>query len=254
MIQNFTLPASPAAARRIQELAKRVSVDVDPAIEELAKTGLVTDAEFETSPVPLSKAERQTVQFLLDCQLRGVVLSHDRHHFYAVANAVSLADAFPLVVFCCTAFGEWRFRRMGSEMGLKAVTVDKKYRPSPDHKLIILPPGVGLHAEMIRETRHGTLLMELTTFTMDGDWCPHVEVIGIDYPRTILAYNSHGNKEPVRVADMCDFMKSMLYPDGVASLVNGERRYQRELTERGFANPHPNSMAPLANVSTHLLP
>ena len=77
-MRHFTLPATPANARRMCEAARITNLDVAPEIAALAGTGLITPEEFAQCPFNVDESVREMTQTLVDYDANAIVRFDDR--------------------------------------------------------------------------------------------------------------------------------------------------------------------------------
>ena len=100
MNHDFALLATPANARRLLLFRRVVSVDVSPAIIDLAAQDCLDEQVFDSLVCPYDAVKHTVSQFLLDCGLRGGVLTayHPEINPVALLNVVRLVTSDIIVV------------------------------------------------------------------------------------------------------------------------------------------------------------
>jgi hypothetical protein len=98
--QDFVLSATPGIARRLLLLQHASKLDLSPAIVALAEQDRIDDRAFDALVCPDHPVKRQITQFLLDCDLRGVVQRayHPEFNPLALLNVLRLAKATEVIV------------------------------------------------------------------------------------------------------------------------------------------------------------
>jgi hypothetical protein len=98
--QDLALLASPANARRLLLFSRVVSINLSPAIIELAAQDCLDEQVFDSLVCPYDTVKHTVSQFLLDCGLRGGVLTayHPEINPVALLNVVRLVKSEIMVI------------------------------------------------------------------------------------------------------------------------------------------------------------
>ena len=95
MNQDFALMATPANARRLLLLSRIGGIDIADDIKQLATRDTIGEADFDPLVCPYNPVKQALTQFLLDCNLRGVVQDayHPEFNPLALLYTFKLANA-----------------------------------------------------------------------------------------------------------------------------------------------------------------
>lgn len=97
MNNDFTLPATPRAARHIMRMARLCDLDLDDRVRDLAEQDKLSDEIVKTLPKPeagISSAQRALLDFVLDYGWRCIIPTlHSTMNRDALMVALSLPDA-----------------------------------------------------------------------------------------------------------------------------------------------------------------
>jgi len=98
--QDFALLATPANARRLLLLQRAGQIELTPAILELAAEDCLEASALDSLVCPDNPVKRIISQFLLDCQLRGIVQPayHPEFEALALLNTVRLTTPSQVIV------------------------------------------------------------------------------------------------------------------------------------------------------------
>lgn len=100
MNQDFGVLATPANARRLLLLSRTGTINLPDEIVQLAARDMITEADFDPLVCPYNPVKRTLTQFLLDCNLRGVVqdVYHPEFNPLALLHTLKLANAQRIVI------------------------------------------------------------------------------------------------------------------------------------------------------------
>ena len=100
MNQDFAVLATPANARRLLLLSRTGAISVPDDIAQLATRDMIGEADFDPLVCPYNPVKRALTQFLLDCNLRGVVqdVYHPEFNALALLYTIKLAKVQRIVI------------------------------------------------------------------------------------------------------------------------------------------------------------
>jgi len=98
--QDFALLATPANARRLLLFSRIFQIELSPAIIALTTQDRLDEQAFDSLVCPYDRVKHTVSQFLLDCDLRGMVQTayHPEINPVALLNVVRLAASEIVVV------------------------------------------------------------------------------------------------------------------------------------------------------------
>ena len=215
-------------ARRLVKLSRICSIDLDPAIADLAKTGLQPDSAFDEF---LGPSERAAIQAIFDYDFRAV-LPAAQAHTVAIA-ACRQADIRPVVVY--TKHG-----KIWDKLAIKW-----GYTPGKDFHTFA-PSETDLDADFVKEHRHGILLLDesgsgsmLRRYNFAG-------MIAQDFPRTMVLTES----KPISQLKTAAEIISPCSPIDFLEITSLGMR--RELEFGGFTTTKPEDLSMLLSIITEL--
>lgn len=260
MIEDFVLPASPSAARRLSYLATVAPIDLDEETRALAAEGLLGDADFASLPSErFTPEQRAATQALLDVALRGLLLCGSPYLGRALARdcvlaAARFSDTWPLIV-ATNDLHVWTTHAQG--WGLKAT-----YDVYDEEADVLVVPAIGLTEQpVLARRRHGALVLDClqTRFhSMHEHAGPAREVaktlIISDLTHDLSAANGKWNSACDRhVVAALAMLFSSRAADIIESIGHQEAGIVSKLRERGFTRLRPADLYPLFNVVSDLL-
>jgi hypothetical protein len=99
VIEDFIIPATPGAARRLRHLGTLTPLDLDTHTLALADEGLLTVEDLDLVPTRLDREQQGALQNLLDQDLRGILCTKTRRQAREVVmSAAKLRAVRPLVI------------------------------------------------------------------------------------------------------------------------------------------------------------
>lgn len=248
MMQEYVLPATPAKARRLLELAEVRSVEITEEVRTLAGEGLI---DFTPHP-DLNELQQTALQRLIDYELRGVLLCDNEGEARRVLFlAAEIMKVKPIVV--CTSYPRlWKVE--AEALGL---TVDVQPRERPD--VLLVERTNLLRQDVVEPRRDGLLILEQQDRSNDyvhggyGASGPARE-----FARTVVLANF---RPMTRIfhswTRQCDIsLQSLLedlWPASALNILNQNLNRTSHLREHGFTKMRPAELYPLFNVVTDLL-
>lgn len=101
MNEDFGLLLTSGNARRLIRFQRSFNISVSDGLDRIAQQDLIDEAAFDAIICPADAVKLAITQFLLDCNLRGVIQYNFHREFseIAVLNAVRLAKPEHVVIF-----------------------------------------------------------------------------------------------------------------------------------------------------------
>jgi hypothetical protein len=166
MNQDFGLSLTPAIARRLLRIQEVSNVKLPDDLTILAQQDMIDEQSFDQFVCAYSDEKRAITQFLLDCDLRGIVqrLYHPCFDEMALLNAVRLGHPEHIVIFT--------ERRDVWKQASKALFLDK---------VTHLHYHFRLSSEEIDKYRSGVLIVDL----QQGEWSK-IRDYGAEFAKTII--------------------------------------------------------------------
>lgn len=95
MNQDFALLATPANARRLLLFQQVCALEIADELHAIAKHDMIGEHHFDALVCPYHPVKRAITQFLLDCNLRGIVPAdfHPEYNEIALLHALKLAHS-----------------------------------------------------------------------------------------------------------------------------------------------------------------
>lgn len=95
MNQDFALLATPGNLRRLMLFQQVCAMEISDELHTMAKRDMLDEQHFDPLVCPYHPVKLAITQFLLDCNLRGIVLAdyHPEYNEIAVLHALKLAQA-----------------------------------------------------------------------------------------------------------------------------------------------------------------
>jgi hypothetical protein len=197
--QDFLLPATPANARRLLLFRRVTPIELLVSLEELAAQDRLDPAAFDW--VGGGSLTRTVAQFLIDCDLRGVVQAdyHPEITPLCVLHTVRLKHAAPVVVIS--------ERRHTWSIACTAVRVNAQIAST-------------LHA--LDDTSRDTLVIYDTNYGPTLNLSNRVREVMREFPRFIVYDQQRGFDRLVHwtlwARWLCPSMPHPLYPRGIVDV------------------------------------
>jgi hypothetical protein len=101
MNEDFGLSYTPGIARRLQILSRTGGIMLSEELNTLATEGGISEKDFDAFACPMTPTRKQVTQFLLDCDLRGIVQRkiHPEIAEVVICNAIRLKKPSHLTIF-----------------------------------------------------------------------------------------------------------------------------------------------------------
>ncbi len=251
MMQEYTLPATPAHARRLLELMAVTDTELTEDIGRLALQDFVTTETWESLPYPTTQVQRRAAQRLLDYGMRGVLLTEsDETSRISLLAAIALSGIRPIVVSSNRAH---MWVRRGTTFGLRCGTDFDDQTLD----LLVVPPEQLVHHRTIDKRRDGLLIVDQDE---TNQFHNEQAVIGPsrEFQRTIVVCNLgftmtsfHGwsrNCESIVTMTL-----QLLWPRHVLDILDHTTDRAMALRSRGFKKVRPAELYFLFNVVPDLL-
>ena len=229
MNQDFALEATPGIARRLIQIARLCRVDLDPAISEMAKTGLIPEEEF--APYAMAEAEKAAIQTITDLNFRAVVPGPTNRLNYTALVAAKIAGISPIVVYTRPSY---TWDHLAKQVGFKPN--EDFFTLRPPHQTEVLD------ANFVKEHRHGLLLMDQGTL---GGMSLCCNILAMDFARTLYlcAPSAFGTSQPIRT----------LFPDAPIDILDKDYFSQRSYEGWGFRKPTEADASYFLNTVTEMV-
>lgn len=225
MNRDFLISGNPSKARMVMRLARISNIHVDPAISEIAETGLISDSSFEG--MALSPSERAAVQSVMDFEFRAIIPGN--RNVTVALVAAKIANISPIFIVG-PKNRERYWSTMHEAFGLEKFTfIQSSKVPDPD---------------IIRNQRHGLLLVDdQAPFESDA-----VRILVKDFQKTIFLSNRK------IISDLTEsiILLSPHAPHEILTTVNAFFK-QDNLIKKGFKTSRPEELAFMLNVITDLM-
>ncbi len=169
MNQDFVLLLNPANARRLIRFQKILNMILPEGIEEISKQDLIDENCFDSIVCPYSEVKRDITQFLLDCNMRGIVMNkiHPEFSEIELINAVRISK--PKSIMICSHNDSWK--KACNAFFLKDIV---KLKSHPKH----------ITSQEIDDFRDGVLIIE-TGFNV-LEYPKEIRNMGIEFAKTIV--------------------------------------------------------------------
>lgn len=251
MMQEYTLPATPAHARRLLELMAITDTELSQEIGHLALQDFVTTETWENLPYQTTPVQRRAAQRLLDYGMRGVLLTEsDETSRIALLAAITLSGIRQIVVASNRAH---MWVRRGTTFGLRCGA-------DPEDQsldLLVVPPEQLVHQRTIDPRRAGLLIVDQDE---TNQFHNEQAIIGPsrEFQRTIVVCNLGFTMTSFHGwSSNCDAMVSMtlqlLWPRHVLDILDHTTDRAMALRARGFKKVRPAELYFLFNVVADLL-
>lgn len=254
MMQDYVLPATPAHARRLMQLANVASISLTDTIRALAQEGLLDEAAFAGLP-PLADLERAAVQRTLDYGLRGMILTDVIASGRRTALAALSLSGIDTCIIATTAQKQWR--ESCDDYGFSHTS-----NPNEAARCLIVSPETLMSQAVLSERRHGLLIVDRqnrTDFTQFEDLefntagGPAREVqrtlILHNYGRVLGTYHGWSREADVRLQHDLE----ELWPMNALQILNQTSTVVSALRTRGFRKPRASNLYFMFNVIADLL-
>lgn len=247
MMEEFVIPATPGKARRLMEIANVGQVSLCDEIRALSREGL---EDFAGYPA-FTDLQRAATQRLIDCDLRGVLLSDGDNDARPVIFAAAALTGVRPIIICSRNPKAWKqeAESLGLSVGINPVE-------QPD---VLIVDRAGLIRQDVIESRRDGLLV-LENYDRSNDITGSGDVTGParEFARTVVVANF---RPMTRIfhswTRQCDSVLQLLLTDlwpnealGVLNQNHGSTTYMRD---RGFRKVRPADLYPLFNVVFDLL-
>ncbi len=211
MNRDFVLPATPGRARVLMRLANITRMNMDPAIAELAKTGL--------------SGAGAIVQSILDFGLRCIVPGNMDTMFEHVVEAAKIDGLKTIVIVGQNK--HWLDER-ALYAKLKGFTAHTRRVGHVDT----------LDSDFIRENRDGLVVFEPCAYGMAEQ-----TLFAHSFPKAIAL-------SPETELSKLNLMAQVLFPNSPTDLLEPNFMTRREFEVKGFTKTEPEDFAFLLNIVT----
>ncbi len=195
MNQDFRLLLTPAIARRLCLIGKTCNIELPDQMYELAKQDMINEDSFDFA-CPFSETKRFITQFLLDCNLRGIVQNvyHPEFDETALANTIRLSKP-EMITINSPRREVWNNATKSSFL----YGITKIYTAMPS-------------SEIIDARRTGVLIIDFSNFDMGRE---NIHILGMEFSKTLVFDKTEWNSLipwTVLAEQLFPTMPSGLYP------------------------------------------
>lgn len=252
MMQDYSLPATPAHARRLMQLADVARVSISDTIRALAAEGLISDDDLARVPA-LTPLEQKAAQRLLDYGMRGMLLSDsNRSARMACLSALALSNPTPCII-ATEATRQWA--QTCEEFRLRVSA-----NPNDQPDCLVIEPDALLCQSVLSERRGGVLILDRQHAThhrtnhdlsiLSGPAREVRRTIIIDsYGGLLSTYHGWSREADVRLQSSLD----ALWPSDALNILRQTSTIVSALKLRNFRKFRPSSLYFMFNVVTDLL-
>jgi hypothetical protein len=170
MNQDFGLSLTPANARRLVRFQKIFKLELSDAIISLAKQDRINQDDFDQFVCPHSEVKETVTQFLLDCNLRGII-QQDYHPEFSeteLLNVIKIKKPKHITIFT-NRQGIW-------QKAAKSLLLGKNIH--------YCPPYFYTSSEDIDKLRDGVLIVDL--IKSEFSYMNKLRDFSSEFPQTIL--------------------------------------------------------------------
>jgi hypothetical protein len=219
------LSGNAAMARRLVRLSGIIDINLDPEIISLAKTNLLTDADF--SAISLTQYERQAIQSLIDFGFRAILPSSNGKSAKVALAAAKIANVSPIFVMAHQSKKLWKSSLEEYEF--------------TDYEII--EPSGKIDADLIRDRRHGLLIIEEGDILVTDE----MSLLLKDFYKTVILSKRR------LVSDLLSLVEHLFegVPHEIISNVNPY--FKKDLERKGFTTTRVEDMAFLFNIVTDMI-
>lgn len=246
MNQDFLIPSTPAIARKLTELACIAPANLDQSIRDLAKTGLISDEQFDALPIKIDDKMKKVIQQLVDENFRSMLAIsklNEEDALNAILCAAHIANIKPIT------FVFYKNKSILYRNAFKAfkLTFGADANTNPDVLLLSYDKNLNTDCMFSSERRGGLLLAFMV---------PHstqlLNFLSVEFEKMVFVYatDTRNPKEEWYVSVEFEPLMMLLFPHSTFTPIRNNPHYRKTyLMQRGFHKTHPREMRFMFNIN-----